>query len=163
MDTKDSGTNKTRRRLIQGSLAAPAVLTVSSASAASVSSFGRCLVNQKQQPTAFFIEESKLSTDNWLRKDVPVSQWKLKGQNPVWFYWDPGRREFVRLSEPLANGLNLWDMKKAGWESTGATSRRWALVWVDSDNGARYRVMQVMQPSGYQATTKSCYTSLIKA
>lgn len=162
MDAKVSGPNKTRRRVIQGSLAAPVVLTVSSASAASVSSFGRCLVNQKKTPGEFFIKTEQLATDNWLRKDVPVVQWR-RGTMADWFYWDPGRSVFIRLSDPLANGLNLWDMKRTGWEPTGAIGRRWALVWVDSDNGARYRVMQVMQPSGYQATTKSCYTSLIKA
>jgi hypothetical protein len=162
MDAKVSGTNKTRRRLIQGSLAAPAVLTVSSASAASVSSFGRCLVNQKKTPGDFFLKTEELATDNWLRKDVSVTQWK-KDTVADWFYWDPGRSVFVPVSNPLASGFNLWDMKRAGWEQTGAISRRWALVWVDSDNGARYRVMQVMQPSGYQATTKSCFTSLIKA
>jgi len=162
MDANDSGPNKTRRRVIQGSLSAPVVLTVSSASATSVSSFGRCLVNQKNTPGEFFVTTEQLATDKWLRKDVPVIQWR-RGTAAEWFYWDPGRSVFVRLSDPLGSGLSLWDMKQTGWEPTGALSRRWALVWVDSDNGAQYRVMQVMQPSGYQATTKSCYTSLIKA
>lgn len=158
MDAKQVGPSKARRRVIQGSLAAPVVLTVSSASAASVSSFGRCLKNVDDRAAGPFFIDPKRATDNWLRKEVPVVQLS-KGNHVDWFYMDPGRRLLVRLADPDGPGLNPWDME--GWQLR-AKSSRLALVWVDAKDGDPYRVMQVMRPSGYKASTKSCYTSLLK-
>jgi hypothetical protein len=159
MDDKVSRPNPIRRKVVQGGLAAPVVLTVSSASAQSVSSFGRCLANLNNQPTGpFFIKDADLSLDNWLRAQVPVVQLK-KGSDIDWFYNDPGRMLYVRLSDPLGPGLNPLDMN--GWQEWDK-STRWALVWVDSQNGGTYKDVRVQKPLNYQATTKSCYTSLMK-
>ena len=45
MDQKSSKPSQKRRAILQGSLAAPVVLTVSSPTAAQVTSFGKCLAN----------------------------------------------------------------------------------------------------------------------
>jgi hypothetical protein len=158
MQPKPSQASETRRKLIRGSLAAPVVLTVSSASAASVTSFGKCLARLNNEPTGpFFTGDATI--DNWLRKQVEVVQLK-HGSDIDWFYLDPGISQYVRLSSPtVATGLSPVSM--AGWQQQ-ATGSRWALVWVDSQQGSMYSLMQVQQPIGYQASTKSCYTSLLR-
>lgn len=161
MDVNRSEPSKVRRRVIQGSLAAPVVMTVSSASAASISSFGRCMANINDQAAGPFFIDASRATDNWLRKEVQVVK-LVKGQTSDWFYLDPGSWRFVRVSNPTAPGISFWDLKAQGWDNTGITSKRSALVWVDPSDGSTYRVMQVMRPTGYKATTKSCFTSLLK-
>jgi hypothetical protein len=165
MDAKQAGPSKARRRVIQGSLAAPVVLTVSSASATSVTSFGRCLANlNNQQPGKFFITETEVTTDNWLRKQVDVVQLAWGQKDVDWFYLDPTQQLYVRLSNPAFNPVSPLDKNY----QTKALGKRWALVWVDSMSGTPYKsqysiVVQVQKPSGCQATTKSCYTSLVAA
>lgn len=158
MQANSSEPSQIRRALVEGSLAAPVVLTVSSASAASVTSFGKCLTRLNGEPQgAFFVTDA--TSDSWLRKSVSVVQLK-HGNIEDWFYLDPGIDQYVRLSAPtVATGLVPVDMK--GWQ-VKATSQRWAMVWVHSQNGAMYSLMQVQQPMGYQASTKSCYTSLLQ-
>jgi len=147
-----------RRTILKGSLAAPVVLTVSSASAASVSSFGVCMNNLKALPLGPFFAPSS-TADMWMRKQVPVVQLK-HGNDTDWFYFDPGINDYVRLSSPkVATGIGAL---MTGWQKL-AEDARWALVWVDSRSGNQFSVMQVQQPSGYQATTMSCYSSMMKA
>jgi hypothetical protein len=156
-DTQLSGA---RRKILKGSLAAPVVLTVSSASATSLSSFGRCMRNLQGQPTGnLFLNERDLAIDSMLRKEVQIVK-LARGTSADWFYLDPGRRLYVRLLDPTGPGIDPIDM--SGWKAV-EYSKRWMLVWVDSDSGKQYLTMQVQQPSGYQATTKSCYSSLMRA
>lgn len=157
MDDKVSRPNPIRRKVIQGSLAAPVVLTVSSASAQSVSSFGRCLVNLGNQPAGpMFAMDS--TVDNWLRSKVPVTQ--LKWGNTIdWFYLDPVKQAYVSITN-LTTTVNQFDVGK-NWNITGSSSR-WILVWVDSTSGTPYKLTVQKPTLGYQATTKSCYTSLMK-
>lgn len=159
MQSKPFQASENRRKLIKGSLAAPVVFTVSSASAASLTSFGKCLTRLNGEPVGpFFVKDA--TVDSWLRKQVEVVLLK-HGNIEDWFYLDPGVNQYVRLSAPtVATGLVPLDMK--GWQ-VQATSSRWAMVWVDSQNGSLYSVAQVQQPIGYQASTKSCYTSLLTA
>lgn len=158
MQSNPSKASESRRRLVRGSLAAPVVLTVSSASAASVTSFRRCLAKLNNAPAGPFFT-SDATIDNWLRKSVPVVQLKYQGTSD-WYYLDPGTDHYVRLSAPaVSTGLTQWT---PGLVPTGAQSSRWALVWVDSQQGSMYSLMQVQQPIGYQASTKSCYTSLLR-
>jgi hypothetical protein len=83
-----------------------------------------------------------------------------RGTDSAWFYLDPGRNLYVRLHNPMGNGISPLDMN--GWRPVDY-GKRWMLVWVDSNNGRTYSAMQVQQPRGYQATTKSCYTSIVRA
>jgi hypothetical protein len=149
-----------RRKVLQGTLAAPVVLTVSSASATSLTSFGRCLRNIDNQPTGqLFLRQTDLSLDTWLRKEVQVVK-LARGTSSDWFYLDPGRWLYVRLTDPTGPGISMYDMN--GWQPVDY-SKRWMLVWVDKDNGKQYWKMQVQQPNGYKPTTKSCYSSLMRA
>jgi hypothetical protein len=151
--------NGRRRKVLQGTLAAPVVLTVSSASASSVSSFGRCLRNLNGQQTGeLFVNKQALSLDTWLRKDVDVFKLQ-RGDQSAWFYLDRSRAMYVRLSNPTGPGISQMDMM--GWRTVDV-SKRWMLVWVDGDSGKPSREMKVQRPDGYTATTKSCYSSLIR-
>jgi hypothetical protein len=144
-----------RRTILKGSLAAPVVLTVSSASAASVTSFGKCMNNLKALPAGAFFQSTS-NADIWMRKQVPVVRLK-HGWDEDWFYFDPGLNDYVRLSNPtVATGIGAL---MTGWTKQ-EDGTRWALVWVDSMPGTQFSSMQVQQPSGFQATTMSCYTSL---
>jgi hypothetical protein len=147
--------NENRRKILQGSLAAPMVLTVSSASAASVTSFGKCLNRlTTEQPSQFFVGPS---SDNWWRKEVPVVRLK-HGNIDDWFYFDPGFNEYRLLSSPLVStGIGL--VLDPGWQKK-ADGTRWALVWVDSQSGAQWSMITAQRPSGYQATTMSCMASV---
>ncbi len=150
-----------RRKVLQGTLAAPVLLTVSSASASSVSSFGRCLRNLDNQRTGeLFVNKQALSLDTWLRKEVEVLRFEREGKSG-WFYFDRGRDLYVRLSDPTGAGISKIDIFK-DWKKIDQ-SKRWMLVWVDRDSGKPSWKMQVQQPRGYTATTKSCYSSLMRA
>jgi hypothetical protein len=150
-----------RRKVLQGTLAAPVVLTVSSASASSVSSFGRCLRNlDKKQSGELFVNQRDASLDNWLRREVEVVKFERDGKS-AWFYFDRGRELYVRLSDPTGPGISRFDIFK-DWKKIGE-SKRWMLVWVDRDSGRPSWRMQVQQPRGFTATTKSCYSSLMRA
>jgi hypothetical protein len=157
MQAKLNAPNENRRKLVQGTLAAPLVLTVSSASATAVTSFGKCMDRLTQLPQGAFFALSA-DADIWMRKQVPIVQLK-HGNDTDWFYFDPGLNDYVRLSSPtVATGIGAL-MK--GWQKT-ADGTRWALVWVNSGTGTPFSVMQVQRPAGYQASTMSCYTSLAR-
>jgi hypothetical protein len=160
MKPDDTNLSGNRRKVLKGTLAAPVVLTVSSASATSLSSFGRCMRNLKgDQVGDLFLRERDLSLDTWLRKEIKVVK-LARGDDEHWFYLDPGRSLYVRLTDPTGPGISPYDMN--GWTAVDY-SRRWMLVWVNDDSGKPYWKMQVQRPSGYQATTKSCYSSLMRA
>jgi hypothetical protein len=150
--------NENRRKILQGSLAAPMVLTVSSASAASVTSFGKCLQRLNGEEAGSFFTSS---SDNWFRANVEVVKLqkgavKSAGEEG-WFYFDPGKNQYVNLESPLTpTGIGRLHN---GWTKVEQSSRR-ALVWVEPTSGNQYRVMQVERPSGYTAVTMSCMTSV---
>lgn len=144
-----------RRKIIKGSLAAPVVLTVSSASATAATSFGRCLRNSPTKQPAFFARENRL--DNWLRKQVEVVQLSHHGQSRGWFYLDPMRRVYVSIQEPH-NALTFGSNLLPGWTQTG-TSKRWALVYFDGETAARFDHVTLQRPRGYMPATISCYSS----
>ncbi len=144
-----------RRAIIKGSLAAPLVLTVSSASATAATSFGRCLRNGAKSQPAFFVTKNRL--DNWLRKQVEVVELSFNGTSRGWFYLDPLRRVYVGVQPPhqaLAFGANMLP----GWQQS-ASAKRWALVYIDSNTASKYQHVTLQKPSGYMPATVSCYTS----
>jgi hypothetical protein len=143
-----------RRRLLKGSLAAPVLLTVSSASAHARSSFGRCLRNaDKQQPAEFFTTDA----DRWLRKQVTVARLWAKGRDQGYFYLDPVKNVYVSVNPPY-QALPFGALLDHGWKVSGQ-STRWALVWFDKATATEYSRITLQKPSGSAAATVSCYGS----
>jgi hypothetical protein len=143
-----------RRRLLKGSLAAPVVLTVSSASAQAMSSFGRCLRNaDNQQPTQFFATDA----DRWLRKQVPVVRLWARGRDQGYFYLDPVKNVYVSVNPPY-EALPFGALLDHGWKVSGQ-STRWALVWFDKATATEYSRITLQKPTGSVAATVSCYGS----
>jgi hypothetical protein len=146
-----------RRRLIKGSLAAPVVLTLSSASATSLTSFGRCLRNSTGTDSpAFFLGSTE--ADGWFRKAVKVEQLTYQSQVRGMFYHDPVLGRFVDTKSPYAMLTFGANNMPAGWRVTGE-AKRWALVFFDQSSTSEYRYITLQRPSGYSATTVSCYGS----
>ncbi len=155
MTTQSNSPSSTRRKLLTGSLAAPVVLTVSSPAAATMTTFGKCLANQVNQQNAPFFTLSK-EADNWLRAPVPVV--KLRhGNDAYWFFQDKNLGDYVRIDTMQA--MNWGAAVPQQWNQE-ATGTRWALVWVDQQTGSAVNAVQIQRPSGYTATTMSCYTSV---
>lgn len=148
-------TNAVRRKIVKGSLAAPVVLTVSSASASAATSFGRCLRNAANAQPAFFADEKRL--DNWLRKQVEIVELSKHQRAEGWFYLDPVRNRYVSVRAPheaLPFGARLPD----GWNQTGR-AKRWALVYFEGKSAKSYRHITLQRPNGYMPATVSCYSS----
>jgi hypothetical protein len=146
-----------RRKVLRGALAAPAVLTVSSASAATTS-FARCLAQNPTPPGAFFTT----SADNWFRAKVTVVPLWSHGQDLGTFYSDPVKNVYVSIDAPYQE-LTFNDVTCPTNVKIGSESTRWALVWFDKSSTTQYSKITLQQPSGSSATTMSCYGSFNKA
>jgi hypothetical protein len=147
---------KTRRTVLQASLAAPVVLTVSSASAATAS-FARCLANSETPANAFFAQGS----DGWFRQQVPVVELWAQGSSRGYFFLDQVKNVYVSIEPPYA-ALSFGAALDPGWKEINYGSR-WALVWFDKATTTQYSKITLQQPSGSTATTMSCYGSFNKA
>jgi hypothetical protein len=157
MDQKSSKPSQKRRAILQGSLAAPVVLTVQSASATMVTSHLKCAgkivqPGQGLWPGLFFLTAQQYADprDTWLREEVIVWQFRHDANTTAWFYNDAGKWVNVLTLEPPGNGWKQDDPPIEG--------RRWALVWVD-DEGNKIGV-SLQKPSNSQFTTESCYASV---
>jgi hypothetical protein len=165
MDKKSRQPNRKRRAILQGSLAAPVVLTVSSASAQAVTSAGKRLANQQySQPakSAYFMA----SPDQWLRQSVRVVKLKYQGkQDKVakedWYYLDPSKDKYIKLSsmEWMSFGSLL---PSDDWKESKEYSTRHLLVWVDPTTGAQSTVMKVEPSGGQIAATMSVMGSFLR-
>ncbi len=146
-----------RRKVLRGSLAAPVVLTVSSASAATTS-FGRCLANSPGTTAAPFFQPDKTS-DKMFRIQVPVQGLWWAGQDQGYFYSDPVKNCYVSVTSP--NGaLPFGPANMPAWCKPTTTSTRWALVWFDKGTATQYTKITLAQPLNSAACTVSCYGSL---
>jgi len=157
-----------RRRILQGTLAAPVVLTVSSASAQAVTSFGRCLKNASvQQPTTFFTNSA--AADTWFRSQVPVVEIFKGSQTQGTFYFDPKLGNYVNVVYPYSvfKGFAGATPPNPSWR-LGAVSARWAVVYFEPTSATPYKdamgrkIITLQKPSGYLATSISCYGSFTK-
>jgi hypothetical protein len=171
MDKKSSQPSRKRRAILQGSLAAPVVLTVSSASAQALTSAGARLARMKdyQPAKSLYFQDSP---DNWFRRSVPVVKLKFKskvdggtGKSVIrdddWFYLDPDKGKYIRLSS--MQWMSFGPELTKEWEITTETSTRHLLVWVDPRTGAESLRMQV-EPKGDQiAATVSAMGSFTRA
>jgi len=155
MDQKSGKTSQKRRAILQGSLAAPVVLTVASPTAAA-SSFARCIRNLPNDPpsgTLLFLDAWDGKSGFW-RVSRPVVQFANPSGNGVnatdWLYNDPNLG-YVSVNDPFTP-VKIPD----GWLQSGS-SNRWLLAWFDKDgNPGPY---QVQRPFSFKASTVSCHTS----
>jgi hypothetical protein len=159
MHSNKSQPSPKRRAILQGSLAAPVVLTVSSASAQMVTSHMKCMANIRQPTTAelpglFFVTTAIKDSpaDTWLRKQITVRMFK-KSANESGFFYKDSIAGWVNVST-LTTLPNGWQEVSPLTEET-----RWALVWVDSRTGQQIGV-SMQQPMDGQFTTESCNTSV---
>jgi hypothetical protein len=160
MDQKSGKPSQKRRAILQGSLAAPVVLTVSSASATTMTTLGKCMTNiGTEQPSTFFLDP-KDPKDKWFRRRVTVVKLRNSaGDKTDWLYFDPGFNDYVLLTSPLVKTGYAGDTA-AGW-TTFKESERWALVWLDSTRAQPYSQIQVERPtSSYQVSTTTCACSV---
>jgi hypothetical protein len=147
-----------RRKLLRGSLAAPVVLTVSSASAAATASFARCLrAGGGDLPDRFFTADS----DHWFRQQVPVSMLWANGREQGYFFMDQVKHVYISVDPPYTE-MNFGTFLPPGWKVTSQSSR-WALVWFDKSSSTQYSRITLQRPHGSSATTMSCYGSFRKA
>lgn len=146
-----------RRKIIKGSLAAPMVLTVSSASATAMTSFGRCLRRGAgfEPDPPFFARGGQ--GDGWFRRQVDVVDLAFKGQKQGEFYLDPLARVYIDTRAPH-NALQFGSALPDGWRAT-ASRKRWALVYFHEKSTAQFRHVTLQKPSGYKPATVSCYSS----
>lgn len=170
MDTKSSQPSPNRRAILRGSLAAPVVLTVSSPTAAAMTSLGRCIRNTAQEQPSFLSN----SEDAWLRKQIEVYKlqkvephaagkgavkgWEKPGSSTTdWVFFDEALQDYVTVAAPHAQ-LNLGALM-TDWKKV-ERSNRWALVWVDEQTKSISMRTQIQRPSGYTAVTTSCWMSV---
>jgi hypothetical protein len=149
-------TPNVRRKFLRGSLAAPMVLTVSSASAATTS-FARCLLNTPTQTDAPFFATTG---DMWFRRQVQVDElWK--GGSQGYYFLDQVKNVYVSVNAPYT-ALSFGSYLDNGWK-INSSSTRWALVWFDKASTTEYSKISIQQPSGSAAASMSCYGSFNKA
>lgn len=166
MDQKSSRTSQKRRAILQGSLAAPVVLTVSSPSSAAMTSLGRCIGNAANEQPSFISN----SQDSWLRKQIEVvklekvkdkgaekSAEKVTKEVTDWVFFDESLQDYVTVAPPYTR-MNIGALM-TGWK-TAERSNRWALVWVDEQTKSLSMRTQIQPPSGCTHVTTSCWTSL---
>jgi hypothetical protein len=147
-----------RRKVLRGSLAAPVVLTVSSASVAAAS-FARCVANTNTSPDSFFVN----SSDRWFRTQVEVMELSSHGLSLGHFYEDPVKDVFVSITPPhRALTFNRSTMPLDNSVKVTSQSTRWAVVWFDRNTSARYSRITLQQPFGSSAISVSCFASFSK-
>jgi hypothetical protein len=169
MDQKSGSPNLRRRTVLQGSLAAPVVLTVSSPAAATMTSLGRCLRNAAQEQPSFI----SASQDTWLRKQIEVFKLeKVKVKDKVaeqgankgaktevtdWVFFDQSLNDYVTVAAPHSR-MNIGALT-TDWKQAEKSSR-WALVWVDERTKSVSMLTQIQPPSGSTCVPTSCWTSI---
>ena len=131
-----------RRKILQGSMAAPLVLTVSSASAA-VNSFTQCIENTAgNQPAASL--NIVQSADQWFRCPVTVFTYTKDGSS-VKLYQDS-----AGIYKKIADGT-VFDI--SGW-TRSATASWYRLVYFGTDGSPKGAGFE--KQSGGLAVTLSC-------
>lgn len=160
MDQKSGKPSQKRRAILQGSLAAPVVLTVSSPSAAQVTTLGRCMANIRNLPEgmkpAYLVE----ADDTWFRKQVPVVKLTLGNssqQMTDWVFFDEALQDYVTVATPHTR-LNIGPLS-GGWGIAATGTPRWGLVWVHEGTKSISTETRLQPPGGYTAVTDSCWTS----
>jgi hypothetical protein len=158
-----------RRKLLQGSLAAPLVLTVSTASAQAASSFGKCLANIQQNGPFFATSQDAKDINSivWYRQSVTCVEIVKQGQSSYGYhYWDPKLLQYINVDTLAAFTEFTGKIPPNNSWSLINPQPRWALVYFTqsgstivpySEGGTT--IITLQRPSGYLATSTSCHGS----
>lgn len=156
----------TRRHLLKGSLAAPLVMTVRSASATgmALSSAGACRVRDKDRAGDVYKFRPSKDSDEWLRCEVQIC--KLQQKN--------SRGQYVDVAGEYFKGNTgcYWKMTKVGADCTiekhdtmtdancrvkKVVRKEWGLVACDDQGNVKGFAWE---QTSHSPITGSCWTSL---
>jgi hypothetical protein len=142
-----------RRKILQGSLAAPLVLTVSSASAQAVTSFTQCAAQGADNQPADaqkIVPTNHLSKDTWFRQPVSVTPWSKDGVT-VHAY---------QVSDGWKNAVTGGSFTPSSGHVRGVDATWHRVVYFDRKTGApTYLGFDKPPASTDVAVTPSCHTS----
>jgi hypothetical protein len=161
MDQKSGKPSQKRRAILQGSLAAPVVLTVASPAAAQMTTLGRCLLRDAEKDPLYLVDTK--TYDTWLR--IRVQVYKLTRSNgdvlSEYAFFDEGLgvsggyRHVPAPHNPvlLPNGVNASNMDAT------PNGERWGLKWVNEVSKVESSKIQIEPPTGYRSVTGTCWSS----
>jgi hypothetical protein len=145
-----------RRKLLQGSLAAPLVLTVASPSALAATSFGACIARIADQPQPGPDRIWSIEPDDMFRRQETIYAGTLNLPGPKVeknFYMIADR--YFPVDACHTAGYAAGDFLKSGKPT--AKYKRWALVYVYEDGAAAN--FGPCKPANSYAVTTSCWAS----
>lgn len=159
MDTKSSMPSQKRRAILRGSLAAPVVLTVSSPSAATVTTLGRCLANLDNAPEPTYLVDAIQPGDVWLRIRVPVVTLSRPNGDVIWefAFYDDALGAYRKVAAP--HQVVVLSQADQNNFRVSANGERWGLQWVHEGDKVESTRIQIEPPSGFRSVTGSCWSS----
>ena len=153
MSQKSDKPSQKRRAILQGSLAAPVVLTVSSPSAATMTTIGRCMANDLAKGNPAYLVPTD---DTWMR--IPVTVYSLDkgdGKTTGLVFYDQYLQDHVTID--TFTPQNIKDLSHLGWSESNRHTR-YGLQWVDETSKTASTQIR-WQPNGWRPVTDSCWTS----
>lgn len=158
-----------RRRLLQGSLSAPLVMTVTSAAGAGRTTFTACLDNARLQPKPYrVLARAAYGADDWLRVQVDVYEVAFSDGNgrmvkvPGKYFVGPDKNTMFKLAENRSETTPPTIATKFNVHTPGmqkqVVEKRFALAYADE----RGKVVGYgWQDNGGTHCKKSCFSSVI--
>jgi len=158
----------TRRKLLQGTAAAPLILTVRPAAATARSSLVGCF-DRDEKRTVDWVMQSSAYPDDWMRTKVDILELTI---------WDSDKKKWTQLTDRKFfvgfDKTTYWECDpRDPWRSPASPSiyrkgtdvkeekksERDAIVYVSSPDG--HVVGMGWEKNGGSQCTKSCWTSLV--
>lgn len=158
-----------RRRLVQGSLSAPLVMTVTSAVGAGRTTFTACLDNARATPRPHRImARHHYGADDWLRVQVDVFEVSMPSgdgsliKQPGKYFIGPDKTTLFRLSEQHSESAPAVPVRHFNAHTPGVNKqlveKRYALAFADE----RGKVVGFgWQDNGGMHCKKSCFSSVV--
>jgi hypothetical protein len=158
-----------RRRLIQGSLSAPMVMTVTSAVGAERTTFTACLDNARLQPKPHqLMARGSYGSDDWLRVQVDVYEVGFSDGNgrmikePGKYFVGPDKNTMFKLAEVRSETMPPAIATRFNAHTPGlqkqVVEKRFALAFADKQGQV---VGYGWQDNGGAHCKKSCFSSVV--
>lgn len=158
-----------RRRLLQGSLSAPLVMTVTSAVGAGRTTFTACLDNARLQPKPHrVLARTQYGSDDWLRVQVEVYEVSFSDgdgkmiKQPGKYFVGPDKSTMYKLAEHRSESTPPTIASKFNAHTPGmqkqVVERRYALAFADNQGKV---VGYGWQDNGGAHCKKSCFSSVV--